>query len=202
MFLTNPLRRLVGARRFRPSRTFHVRCGDRVSERDNFLSRSECDRCVRAARRYQKFHERAVTIANEHNAGTMAFCGRDIRDVTKKLDDYVFDTYGMTSCSDTHVNVYEPDEVFEYHHDALDEKHIDAFGPQRIATVIVYLNTVNEGGETVFPDIDESVVPVEGRLVFWENVDEHGNIDLDMGHLTNASPEYRYVLVKMFHHVI
>lgn len=201
MHMTNPLRRLVDARvGCKPKYKFHIRCG-KVLKRDEFLTHEECKKCIDAATRYEKFYNN-TTMASEKNSGSISFCGREIRDVSQKLDDYVKETYGMTSCADSHVNVYRPNEQFKYHYDALNDKQLEAFGPQRIATALVYLNTLDDGGETVFPTLKESIAPVEGKLLFWENVDGDGNIDFDMGHLSNMSPEYKYVLVKMFHHII
>ncbi len=40
-------------------------------------------------------------------------------------------------------------------------------GGQRVATLVLYLNTPQEGGATVFPDIDLAVHPMEGHAVFF-----------------------------------
>jgi hypothetical protein len=46
--------------------------------------------------------------------------------------------------------------------------HVDSEpGIQRIFSAVLYLNTVEEGGETHFPDIGVSVKPVAGRLVMF-----------------------------------
>ncbi|KAG1650137.1 Prolyl 4-hydroxylase subunit alpha-1 [Nymphon striatum] len=44
----------------------------------------------------------------------------------------------------------------------------------RIATFMIYLNEVGEGGSTVFPDIGASVVPEKGSAVFWWNMNKAG----------------------------
>lgn len=43
----------------------------------------------------------------------------------------------------------------------------------RIATVLIYLSTV-DGGATVFPHIGVRVEPRAGQAVFWHNLDESG----------------------------
>lgn len=40
----------------------------------------------------------------------------------------------------------------------------------RIAQVLIYLNDVEKGGETIFPNIGIKVVPKKGRALFWCNV--------------------------------
>lgn len=52
-----------------------------------------------------------------------------------------------------------------------------ARGGQRVATLVIYLNTVEAGGETIFPEINLSVVPVQGRAVYFSYYDKNGNID-------------------------
>lgn len=42
-------------------------------------------------------------------------------------------------------------------------------GGQRVFTVFVYLNQVEGGGTTSFPNLKVSMKPVEGRAVFWSN---------------------------------
>lgn len=43
-------------------------------------------------------------------------------------------------------------------------------GGQRVATVILYLNTVARGGETEFPSINVRVHPLQGNALFWWNI--------------------------------
>jgi prolyl 4-hydroxylase len=50
-------------------------------------------------------------------------------------------------------------------------------GGQRVSTLIMYLNDVAGGGETIFPDIELEVAPRKGGGVFFSYCDEHGNLD-------------------------
>ena len=47
-------------------------------------------------------------------------------------------------------------------------------GGQRVATLIVYLNEPEEGGETIFPIAKISVTPKKGSAVLFYNVTEDG----------------------------
>lgn len=40
-------------------------------------------------------------------------------------------------------------------------------GGQRVGTIVVYLNTPEEGGATIFPEAGLSVLPVAGQAVFF-----------------------------------
>jgi len=47
-------------------------------------------------------------------------------------------------------------------------------GGQRALTAMVYLNDVEEGGETDFPRLDIAIRPRAGTLVVWNNADRNG----------------------------
>jgi len=50
-------------------------------------------------------------------------------------------------------------------------------GGQRIATCIMYLNDVESGGETIFPEIDFTVTPRKGCAVYFSYFDAQGRLD-------------------------
>ena len=52
-----------------------------------------------------------------------------------------------------------------------------AQGGQRIGTLVMYLNDVDDGGETIFPEIGLSVVPRRGHAVYFGYCNSCGNID-------------------------
>ena len=47
-------------------------------------------------------------------------------------------------------------------------------GGQRAITAMAYLNRVEEGGETQFPQLDIQVAPRPGALLIWNNADPDG----------------------------
>lgn len=52
-----------------------------------------------------------------------------------------------------------------------------AKGGQRVATLVMYLNDVAAGGETVFPDVGVSVVPRQGAAAYFSYVNSRGQLD-------------------------
>jgi len=50
-------------------------------------------------------------------------------------------------------------------------------GGQRVATLLVYLNTVAKGGETIFPKANLAIAPTKGKAVLFYNVKPDGRID-------------------------
>ncbi len=55
-------------------------------------------------------------------------------------------------------------------------QHVQRSG-QRVATMVIYLNDPEEGGETVFPRCTINVSPGKGRAVHFAYTDENGNPD-------------------------
>lgn len=52
-----------------------------------------------------------------------------------------------------------------------------ARGGQRVATLIIYLNDVAAGGETIFPDVGLSVTPRKGGAVYFRYCNGEGQLD-------------------------
>ncbi len=78
------------------------------------------------------------------------------------------------NCEHAKLLNYLPGQKFDSHHDAYDDFMPDAVlelmaGGQRLFTTILYLNEVEEGGETDFPRLRVSVRPVPGRLLLFAN---------------------------------
>ena len=67
---------------------------------------------------------------------------------------------------------YPPGAEYRPHYDWFDPAQsgmagVLARGGQRVATLVIYLNTPSRGGATVFPDIGLDVMPVKGNAVFF-----------------------------------
>ena len=52
-----------------------------------------------------------------------------------------------------------------------------AKGGQRVSTLVIYLNDVEEAGETIFPDLGLSVTPRKGAAVYFEYCNSRNQID-------------------------
>lgn len=77
---------------------------------------------------------------------------------------------------------YNPGTEYKPHFDYFDpadtgNRKVLSMGGQRIATLIMYLNDVEAGGSTVFPDIGLDVLPRRGNAVFFAYSDEGGRLD-------------------------
>jgi prolyl 4-hydroxylase len=50
-------------------------------------------------------------------------------------------------------------------------------GGQRVATLIVYLNTAEDGGETFFPKLNLGIKPVQGNALYFSYTNSKGELD-------------------------
>ncbi|MCF8206703.1 MAG: 2OG-Fe(II) oxygenase [Methylotenera sp.] len=67
---------------------------------------------------------------------------------------------------------YRPGAEYQPHYDYFEPGHVSTpnilkRGGQRVATLVIYLNTPAAGGSTIFPDIGLDVAPVKGNAVFF-----------------------------------
>jgi len=73
---------------------------------------------------------------------------------------------------------YNPGEEYQYHFDAYDKNDKEKYNEfcsergNRLKTVLVYLNDVEEGGGTGFQIINKKVDAKKGRIVVFENVNK------------------------------
>ena len=75
---------------------------------------------------------------------------------------------------------YRPGAEYKPHNDYFDPAHsgtarILERGGQRVGTLVMYLNTPEGGGGTVFPDVGLEVAPVRGNAVFFSYERAHAS---------------------------
>ena len=67
---------------------------------------------------------------------------------------------------------YQLGQQYEPHHDCFGEEQLLKNRPEcgnRIATALVYLSDVVDGGYTVFPKLNINIKPKKGRVIFFTN---------------------------------
>ena len=78
---------------------------------------------------------------------------------------------------------YAPGQHFRAHHDFFHEgepywQDMKSWGGQRTWTAMIYLNNVEEGGATWFPQAGIRVAPKRGLLLAWNNMNPDGSPNL------------------------
>ncbi|XP_039039254.1 probable prolyl 4-hydroxylase 10 [Hibiscus syriacus] len=143
----------------------------------NFLSKEECEYLIDLA----KPHMGKSTVVNSEtgkskdsrvrtSSGTFLPRGRDkiIRNIEKRIADYTF--IPVEHGEGLQVLHYEVGQKYEPHYDYFMDEYNTQNGGQRIATVLMYLSDVEEGGETVFPAAKGNISAVP----WWNELSECG----------------------------
>jgi prolyl 4-hydroxylase len=99
---------------------------------------------------------------------------------------------------------YDVGQLFKAHHDFFHENQkywpeMKRTGGQRTWTAMIYLNDVEEGGATWFPQAGLRVAPRRGLLLAWNNMNPDGSPNLLTLHEGMAVVKgVKYVVTKWF----
>ena len=99
---------------------------------------------------------------------------------------------------------YAPGQHFRAHHDYFHEAEsywpaMKECGGQRTWTAMIYLNDVEEGGATWFPQAGLRVPPRRGVLLAWDNMASDGSPNLLTLHEgTQVTEGVKYIITKWF----
>jgi hypothetical protein len=87
--------------------------------------------------------------------------------------------FDLDHCEPLTLLRYGPGDQYRPHRDYFfpSSPSLSMPGGQRHSTVCAYLNTVQEGGETVFPDRNVTVEPLPGRAVMFRNLQSDSTPD-------------------------
>lgn len=179
-----------------------------------FLTPEECDHLIsKSMGRLTP----ATTISNEDGAGLVTvesrnsdvlfFADREddvISNIEDKLDHLV--GFPHENGEQLQMNKYDVGEFYRPHYDFYDPNcqgglnHIKMH-TQRMVTVLMYLNDVEEGGDTEFPELSIKVTPKKGMAVVWWNCFTNQVVDHRTKH--GACPVVKgvkYSMTKWYHH--
>jgi prolyl 4-hydroxylase len=161
---------------------------------DGLLSEQECDKLIQFSSGKLKRSEVIERDSGGHQVskvrtseGTHFSLGENA--VVERLEKRIQALIGAP------IENGEPLQILHYglggeylpHHDYFDPKdpgssaHI-AVGGQRVATMVIYLNDVQQGGGTAFPDIEMTVRPKKGSAVYFEYCNANGDLDVRLLH--------------------
>ncbi|CAA7399694.1 unnamed protein product [Spirodela intermedia] len=124
----------------------------------NFLSKEECEHLINLAKPYMQKSTvvdsstgKSTDSRVRTSSGMFLRRGQDkvIQAIEKRIADFTF--IPVEHGEGLQVLHYEVGQKYEPHFDYFLDKFNTKNGGQRIATVLMYLSDVEEGGETIFP---------------------------------------------------
>jgi prolyl 4-hydroxylase len=155
----------------------------------NVLSREECKQLIASS---QSKLARSTTIdeqtgkaewhADRTSSGT--FFALDETPLIAQLDQRIAQLMQMPVVNGEGLQIlnYQIGGEYKPHYDYFppdqpgSATHI-ATGGQRVATLIIYLNDVGEGGATIFPELGLAVTPVQGSAVYFSYCNSRNQLD-------------------------
>ncbi len=151
------------------------------------LSNDECDAMVADAAPRMARSETVVleTGGNEVNPSRTSqgmFFGRGETPLCARIEARISALlhWPVVNGEGLQVLHYQPGAEYKPHHDYFDPAQpgmaaVLARGGQRVGTLVIYLNTPEQGGATTFPDVGLAVAPIKGNAVFFSYDRPHAN---------------------------
>ncbi len=173
----------------RPVRILLALNAPRVVLFGGLLSHEECDEMVRLAtpKLTRSTVVNAATGAYDvHEARTSrgTYFERGENELVRKIEARIAELTSIPLENGEPIQIlhYLPGAEYKPHFDYFDPKlpgndKVLQMGGQRIATVVMYLNDVESGGSTVFPEIGLDVLPHKGNACFFAYSSERGELD-------------------------
>lgn len=172
---------------------------------DDFLSAEECIKLIELI----KAKLRPSSVANfqvDNNVRTSRTCdlGQMNDPFVKEIDIRICKLLGIHEAY-TEVlqgQYYEVGQEFKAHTDFFDphefEQHCSQYG-QRTYTVMIYLNDVEQGGETTFRHINIGFKPMTGQAVIWNSLNPDGTPNMNTLHQAKPVEKgFKAVITKWF----
>lgn len=153
---------------------------------ENFLNADECRRLTELiSRNLQRSTVIDASGADQTEHRTSRSCFFDLTDPVNALavdvSDRVSRFIGINPsyAEPIQAQFYRPGEEYKAHYDWVDPQDPNfaatlGAGGQRTWSVLVYLNSLEVGGETDFPNANLVIKPELGKLVYWNNADPSG----------------------------
>jgi prolyl 4-hydroxylase len=144
---------------------------------DNMLTPDECHRVIEAAQRLG-LNRSTVAEKSGNTTSTIRTSSHvflpDSETIAQTLKRKVHHLTGVPLSRMEQIQVvqYQPGQEYKPHFDACNDGCDSGKDMPRTETVMFYLNTVEEGGHTRFPQAGVSVQPRQGRAVHWYNIDD------------------------------
>jgi prolyl 4-hydroxylase len=155
----------------------------------NLLSAEECEEMIALSRGKL---ERSSVVNNEtgaydvhpHRTSYGTYFNRGENELIKRIEARIAELVQFPEANGEPIQIlhYEPGGEYKPHFDYFDpqqpgNEQVLTQGGQRIATLVMYLNDVEAGGSTVFPEVGIDVLPRRGNAVYFAYCSETGTLD-------------------------
>jgi len=134
------------------------------------LDDEECDVLIQLAKdRLQRSKIGGTRDINDIRTSSGTFLTDINHDILARVERRISEIMGIPTehGEGLHILNYQPGQEYKEHFDYFTSSSL-ASSNNRIATLVIYLNDVEEGGSTFFPKLNFSVNPQKGMAVYFE----------------------------------
>ena len=172
---------------------------------DNFLNHQECEKIIDLI--LTKLRPSGLSsFEADDSFRTSRTCDLGTLDDSfmEDIDNRICRLMGIDSSYSEVVQgqYYEVGQQFKAHTDYFELSEFAEHGGkmgQRTYTMMIYLNDVEEGGETAFVNIDKEFQPKQGTAVIWNSLNPDGSTNADSMHFAKPIIKgYKAVITKWF----
>ena len=172
---------------------------------DNFLDNYECQHLIKTIRSKLRPSELSSPDADKFFR-TSKTCDLAVLNdnIIQKIDDKICNLVQIEKDLSEPIQgqYYEVGQEFKPHTDFFEDHELQNNGGalgQRSYTVMIYLNSTEQGGETTFPLIDEEFSPKQGKAIIWCNLNpDMSPNNFSMHHAKQVQKGYKAIITKWF----
>ncbi|MCM3359224.1 2OG-Fe(II) oxygenase [Psychrobacillus sp. MER TA 171] len=136
----------------------------------NMLSHEECDELIRLSMdRMKRSKIGATREVNEQRTSSGTFIEENENAIVARVEKRISAVMNIPIEHGEGLQIlqYTPGQEYKAHFDFFSSTS-KAANNNRISTLVMYLNDVEEGGETFFPKLNFTVTPKKGMAVYFE----------------------------------
>ncbi|MBO0588143.1 2OG-Fe(II) oxygenase [Sporosarcina sp. E16_8] len=152
----------------------------------NVLSNEECDELIRLSKdKMQRSKIGTTRNVDELRTSSSMFFQESENEIVARVEKRISSIMSIPIEHGEGLQIlkYTPGQEYKAHYDFFSSTSKVAKN-NRISTLIMYLNDVEQGGETFFPKLNLSVTPQKGMAVYFEyfyNVEDLNQLTLHGG---------------------
>jgi prolyl 4-hydroxylase len=160
-----------------------------IYEIENILTSQECDTLIKYSK--YKFFEKSTTYDNDNNKNITstnrisktAWFKNDENEIETKCSELALELTNREYENLEYLQIvhYPVGGYFIPHYDSMKTNTFNLIN-SREYTLLLYLNDVEEGGETIFPHLNVAIKPKKGNGVLFRTLDKNDNIIFESLH--------------------
>ena len=172
---------------------------------ENFLNGQECEKIIELiSRKLRPSDLSSYEADSSYRTSRTCDLGTLNDSFMEDIDSRICKMMGIDASYSEVVQgqYYEVGQQFKAHTDYFEPNEIAQYGGkmgQRTYTMMIYLNDVEEGGETEFVNVNKAFKPKQGMAVIWNSLHSDGSTNSDSMHFAKPIIRgYKAVITKWF----